>query len=53
MVKCCFVDRECTEDCLAFNTTGQIKCTVLAKADRTTQLLNFIEKKLDRMIDQG
>ena len=51
MVKCCFVDRDCTEDCLAYTATGNIKCAMLAKADRTTQLLNFIEKKLDRMLE--
>ena len=52
MVRCCFVDRDCTEDCLAFNVAGDVKCTMLAKADRTTQLLNFIEKKIDRMLER-
>lgn len=51
-VKCAFVDRECTSDCIAFRPEQELKCFMMQKADRTTQLLNFIEKKIDRLLEK-
>jgi len=47
VVKCPYADRECTNDCRAYDTnTGN--CLVMHMADRTNKLLNFIEKKMER-----
>ncbi len=46
MAKCPYVDRECTEDCKAYDSTKPDGCIVLHRMDRTNKLLNFIEKKV-------
>jgi hypothetical protein len=48
MGKCPFVDRECTPECVAYDSNRDIKCSVLHMSDRTNRLLNFIEKKVDK-----
>ena len=48
MGKCPFVERECSNDCVAFDESRDQKCSVLHMSDRTNRLLNFIEKKVDR-----
>lgn len=50
-MKCPFVERTCSHECVAFNAENNIQCMVLQRADRTTMLLNFIEKKIDRIIE--
>jgi len=47
-MRCPFVDRECTPDCVAYDETKAENCIVLHRMDRTNKLLNFIEKKVDR-----
>ncbi len=48
MVICPFVDRECTPECAAYDSSKDMQCLVMHFSDRTNRLLNFIEKKLDR-----
>jgi len=48
MALCPFVDRECSQDCKAYDESKPEDCIVLHRADRTNMLLNFIEKKMDK-----
>ena len=48
MASCPFVDRECTDQCKAYDSTKPDGCIVLHRMDRTNKLLNFIEKKTPR-----
>ena len=48
MVKCPFVDRDCTTECVAYDESRELKCSVLHMSDRTNRLLNFIEKEVDK-----
>ena len=46
MVKCPFVDRDCSSECKAYDESKAESCIVLHRMDRTNMILNFIEKKL-------
>tara|TARA_Y100000310_G_scaffold38072_1_gene35684 strand:+ start:1044 stop:1226 length:183 start_codon:yes stop_codon:yes gene_type:complete len=48
MAKCPYVDRECTDECKAWDSTKPDGCVVLHRMDRANKLLNFIEKKVGR-----
>lgn len=48
MAKCPYVDRDCTEECKAYDATKEENCLIMHRSDRTNKLLNFIDKKLDR-----
>ena len=48
MAICPFVDRECTEDCKAFDDKRDENCLVLYRLDRTNMFLNFIDRKIER-----
>jgi hypothetical protein len=48
MAKCPFVDRECTQECVAYDDSKDMQCLVMHMSDRTNRLLNFIEKKVDK-----
>lgn len=49
MARCPFVDRECTEDCKAYDPSKEFGCLALHLPDRANKLLNYIEKKLERV----
>lgn len=51
MAVCPYVDRQCTSECMAYRHDIDIKCMILHRADRATMLLNFIEKKIDRLLE--
>jgi hypothetical protein len=48
MAKCPFVDRECTEECKAYDTSKEFGCLALHLPDRANKLLNYIEKKVEK-----
>ena len=49
---CPFVDRECTEECMAYDKLKDEKCLVLYRMDRTNMFLNFIDRKIEKRRDQ-
>ena len=53
MAICPFVDRVCSSDCIAYDETKEYRCLVLHFSDRTNKLLNFIEKKVDKLSDNA
>lgn len=48
MVKCPYVDRDCTPECKAYDDSKEKQCLVMHFSDRTNKLLNFIEKKIEK-----
>ncbi len=46
---CPFVDRDCTKECKAYDEKAMDGCIIMHRSDRTNKILNFIEKKLDRL----
>ena len=53
MALCPYAERECTAECVAYKADSDLKCMVLHRADRATMLLNFIEKKIDRILENN